>query len=630
MIEKFQVTEDCVIDFSRHKIYKNEAEVALSSKITAKAWAFLYILVEADGRILTYNYLNDDSGIWPDDIGLGIEHRGVIKGWASAFNKAFGKKCIECKNDLGYSLEPKISFSDSSDEDVLRYFEALWQKHHLTDKRDDPGGRLRELLDVYICPKLKEGENIISEPFSEEKCRRVITAGSGIGKTFLLKSLLLLSIADALCDNGSAVCDEKILEKIKKGAYKETYESFFGKKGKPVFPVFISADDINKKEITSIPALAKINTGAVFEKTLRAISEKYNVLFLIDSIDEIKSQDKKDIFFEKLEKFLGDFAGCSVIITSRFAGKISLPCDFEELELCGFDETDIETLAERILLEDKKELFLKNVRKNKYLMELAGNPFFLMHMLSSPGAENPIPVLYNVVGGILRHRWEERYRNIFEETKLMLGYIALYMILKNKENLTTSEMKSLFYEAKNEIHSLTDEGHTLHGMSDKEFSDFVEMLPCQSGILNLKYISYDELYFFQDRLVMCYLAGYCFSKIVSHKMKNNRNVKIGDRVCWENTFWLYNFTEEFSKDNAPLGDKVLKMLIVSLSLLNIQYQIVVICYLLFRNSISVEADEKRVIREAFEDILGSKIGTNNVANDKDDEICRLIKQVLGK
>ena len=154
MIEKFQVTEDCVIDFSRYKIYKNEAEVALSSKITATAWDFLNMLIKADGRILTYKFLNDESDLWPDDRGLGIDHKRSITDWASAFNIAFGKKCIKCKSKVGYFFEP-----DSFDEDVIRYFEALWQKHHLTDKRDDPGGRLRELLDVYICPKLKEGEN---------------------------------------------------------------------------------------------------------------------------------------------------------------------------------------------------------------------------------------------------------------------------------------------------------------------------------------------------------------------------------------------------------------------------------------------------------------------------------------
>lgn len=108
MIEQFQITECCVADFSRQKVYKNGAEVTLSNKISGRAWKFLHMLVQADSRILTYDYLND-SDIWPDDRGMGVDHKNSLKNWASAFNKAFGEKCIKCDYNTGYSFVPVLS-----------------------------------------------------------------------------------------------------------------------------------------------------------------------------------------------------------------------------------------------------------------------------------------------------------------------------------------------------------------------------------------------------------------------------------------------------------------------------------------------------------------------------------------
>lgn len=94
-----------IVDFSRQMISKNGTPMNISKKISsARAWGFLELLVRANGRILSYNFL-DDSGIWPDDSYF-ADHKSSYKSWVSEFNKTMGDcKIIKNISGVGYRLD---------------------------------------------------------------------------------------------------------------------------------------------------------------------------------------------------------------------------------------------------------------------------------------------------------------------------------------------------------------------------------------------------------------------------------------------------------------------------------------------------------------------------------------------
>lgn len=119
MLEIVKIGE-YTIDFSRHELSKSGEAVIISKKISsARAWSFLEMLIRANGRILTYEFI-DNSGIWPyDDY---ADHKSSYKAWASEFNKALGAcKLIKNVSSVGYQLNPTIKVvasQNSSSEDI--------------------------------------------------------------------------------------------------------------------------------------------------------------------------------------------------------------------------------------------------------------------------------------------------------------------------------------------------------------------------------------------------------------------------------------------------------------------------------------------------------------------------------
>ena len=111
-MEEIIMIGEYTADFSRQKIYKDGQEIPLPTKIKgAKAWKFFQFLVEAGGTIQSYAVL-DESGIWQDDRGMGVDHRASMKNWVSAFNKVFDRKVIKNKSGVGYYFDGKLEVAE--------------------------------------------------------------------------------------------------------------------------------------------------------------------------------------------------------------------------------------------------------------------------------------------------------------------------------------------------------------------------------------------------------------------------------------------------------------------------------------------------------------------------------------
>lgn len=143
------------IDFSRQKILKGTDVVNLSKKITgASAWKFLELSINANGRILTYEFL-DGSGIWRDDGGKGVDHRSSIKTWASAFNKALEGSPIKNKSGVGYYFDMKDvektqeTLCQIAEGDIL-YPRTIYDGVAQMDP-EEAAYRLSEQIDVLVA-----------------------------------------------------------------------------------------------------------------------------------------------------------------------------------------------------------------------------------------------------------------------------------------------------------------------------------------------------------------------------------------------------------------------------------------------------------------------------------------------
>ena len=253
-----QVTSQCTIDCSRRKIYCGGEEITLSSKIRgARPWKFLELLIESPGMVLTYNIL-DESDIWPDDMGRGIDHRSSLKTWVTEFNKAFGEKCIVCKTGYGYCFESEyINYQET----VLRSNKPAIFNSYIIG-RDDDVKKLKELLDSH---------------------RVVFVEGiDGIGKTTLIKLFIkqfekqydviiyiryTKSFVSVISDDNTISITNFCRKKDKTGCF-ETDEEYFKRKIAKLLEIstertLLIFDDYNQED-DGLFDLVKVNAQFIF------------------------------------------------------------------------------------------------------------------------------------------------------------------------------------------------------------------------------------------------------------------------------------------------------------------------------------------------------------------------------
>lgn len=126
--------DDIEINVSNRQIKIKDRIICLTSEISGKKpWLFLKVLLEGNGHIVSYDYLNDHAGIWPDDRGAGIDHRGSMKKWASAFNQVYS--FIRTKYGEGYYIDCPFEPVNESDIDrKLNYIKHTLEAYYDNNK----------------------------------------------------------------------------------------------------------------------------------------------------------------------------------------------------------------------------------------------------------------------------------------------------------------------------------------------------------------------------------------------------------------------------------------------------------------------------------------------------------------
>lgn len=591
-----------------------------------KCWALLIALLDAKKHNRILSYENIGEVLWSDNGGWDEARKGSLKKVLDEIRNAIGSDSIGNIYGTGYYLtydirEVLVPYIDKSE-----YYEELWKNHYKGAVRDHVAtGNVRELIDFFVLPSItaQNGEVIVS-PFSASHFSKFLMAGSGFGKSTLLDVLLLCNVVDVLFDSESLALSKNSKEKIKE--YHNLRESLFGVSAMQMFPVFIHSDRANTNAYSSVLDLAEANEIDCFKSMVDEANCTGTLLFLIDSIDEVES-DNLVYYLEAIKKMLSDYPNANVVFASRFLGKKSLPFEYDLLHIKELNIEDIKKITYSMLSRNEAEKLLDRLNSNAYLRSLVKNPFMLMTILETKGDRLVHHLLESIVNAIIDRRWDKHHYDISsEDIKLLLGFLACKFVFENRTAADISEIRQCFIKAGDNL--------KLHGVSydvpGQNIEYFLKTLSSQSGILNIVNQHHVEKYLFQDALVMCWLAANYINKIINESEEiHDRD---GMRGIWANIYWLDNFLRTISSKETYLSAcavNVLVMTLVMSSEINGQdIQNSVLYFLICRDATSLSEQEQLNICAGYIDIINNSFGENDITNRSGSDSLKLIYKML--
>ena len=618
------VSNGCTID--EHSIEHNVIREGKTIHLRPKCWKLLIALLEAKkhNRILSYENIGDV--LWSDEGGWDEARKGSLKKVLDGIRSVIGSDSIGNTYGTGYYLTYDIKEVAVSHIDKSVYYEKLWLNHYKGTVRDHVAtGNVRELIDFFALPSITTPSgDVVTTPFSGSRFSKLLMAGSGFGKSTLLDIILLCNVIDELNDTDSPVLSMNSKEKI--GEYRMLRESLFGAETKQMFPVFIHSDRANVNFYSSVLELAEANETDYFYALVDEADHTGTLLFLIDSIDEVES-DNLVRYLDLIRKLLSDYPNANVVFASRFLGKQSLPFEYDLLHIKELTPEDIKKISFSMLSQNEANKLIERLNQNTYLCSLAKNPFMLMTILEIKGDRIVHHLLKSIVNAIIDLRWDKHHYDISsEDIKLLLGFLACKFVFENKTDADISEIRQCFIKAGDNL--------KLHGVSydvpSQNIEYFLKTLSSQSGILNIVNKHHVEKYLFQDTLVMCWLAANYINKIINESMEiHDRD---GIRGLWANIYWLDNFLRSISSKEtylSALAVNVLVMTLVISSETNGQdIQKSLLYFLICRDATSLNEQEQLSIYNGYRDIVNNSFGENDITNRPNSESVRLINKIL--
>lgn len=538
------ISDGCIID--EHSIEHNVISGGKTIYLRPMCWTLLVALLEAKKHNRILSYENIGEILWPDNGGWDVGRKKSLKKVLDEIRNAIGSDSISNTYGIGYYLTFDIKEASVSHINKSEYYKNLWQHHYKGTVRDHVAtGNVRELIDFFVLPSITTPSgDVISTPFSSSRFSKLLMAGSGFGKSTLLDIILLCNIMDELNDSDSQVLSLNSKEKIEE--YRSLRESLFGTSTKRLFPVFIHSDTANWHSYSSVLELAEASEIDSFYSMVNEAERDGVLLFLIDSIDEVES-DNLVCYLDLIRKLLSDYPNANVIFASRYLGKQSLPFEYDLLHIKELPPEDIKKITFSMLSENEANKLMQRFDQNSYLSSLAKNPFMLMTILETKGDRLVNHLLESIVNAIIDRRWDKHQYNISsEDIKLLLGFLACKFVFENKLCADISEIYQCFIKAGGNL--------KLHGVSydvpEQNIEYFLKTLSSQSGILNIVNKHHVEKYLFQDTLVMCWLAANYINKIINESSEiHDRD---GIRGIWANIYWIDNFLRSISSKETYL------------------------------------------------------------------------------
>lgn len=555
----------------------------------------------------------------------------VLREWQK--KKGLTESELECSREKTVNWlirmyhETKQMYSDQELSAFQKeYYETLWNAcnkvyiRDIDDGNDSSISKNAQISKLYIVPSfLKEGIALECPVASDRRISQMVAANSGCGKSTFLQAIITTNIFEALCS-----WDLNLKSEVDFDAYK-TLKSRLGFQ-KSFLPILIKPDAINNvsEDCLSEMSLRDLILGnslstfhANIEKLLQQYAEKGELLLLIDALDEIDGSNRKTIFGKKIDKFLSQYPSTNMIMTTR---AIDLR-DFYERQFYGtleritiglLGENEIYELIEKWTLcdgsfakrEDVEKKY-KYIMANKYLSDLAQNPYILSHILwiraHQPNA-TPQIIISGVINKLIEKRWPRyKYDALGVDSSFMrelLAYIAWEMVKNDMHYIPAGSLVSVLGNAAKAIDAQS-------GIDTRTWITVAREMNSRAGLLILEDIGY----VFQSKLIERYLASeWLISQYVN---------AFGNEVHGE-----YEILDRIAQDFPDISNGYWSDVILMMFTPDQQYTLgkndmitpALYRYLLLKSAETVDSQELCVIANILYGLVVESFGYNRITN----------------
>lgn len=273
----------------------------------------------------------------------------------------------------------------------------------------------------------------------------------------------------------------------------------------PWFPVYIRCRDL---ENSSGQSIIEIMEGIVrhaelkryengFKKLLDEELQQGKLLLLVDGLDEISEEKRRDAFVEQLRRFAATYPLARLVITSReagfraVAGSIASYC--QRYIIAEMNDEQIRALSDKwheiIMGEaeaaEESEKTCTTILREERIRALAKNPLLLTTLLFVKRWRGYLPSkkcdLYNAMINLLLVTWnaEGHAKMDIDETEPQLAYIAYKMTVRGVQTATKSELRSWISEARQQLPEIL-------GYTQVSPTEFIKQVEERSSLLILK------------------------------------------------------------------------------------------------------------------------------------------------
>lgn len=513
-------------------------------------------------------------------------------------------------------------------DNLDEYYVRLWQKFHMESITRDGDGSKVPLINVMVLPDIREdvSEKNLVKPFGGNVRVQYVRANSGMGKSCMLRSIIVVCIAGYIYNNHMDLMSEDEIKAYEDNKFSAIEEFYFGEMKKNRVPVYIEAAKFNeyvdndKKFFLGEDLFSLSENYSELRTAFNSIPDEF--LFLIDSLDEIEER-KVSNFNQCLYNLVGQMCEKNqFIITSRFSGRNIHINEMQYLRLGGFDTEAIHSYLEKCVFLERSEELKSYIDKNVYAYELTQNPFMLTAMLDTKSTFAVKNFLDKITDAIVTRRMNQKVLAMNEhEIKAVLSYLAFYISFCEEGEIIALEkihISNIIKQAR-ENGLISVSGYSIN-ISDEQIDTFTNTISCQSGIITLINENGRIKFEFQDELVMCYLAAEYINNLSSMvegdiPAEFYFNIENGNSAITHNVYEISRFWDNFKIDDNICSKRFCQIanLIIQITAKK-SYGIALIYYMLLRGFTTIEEEALANIKTFFieynENVYGDNIPFN--------------------
>jgi len=450
-----------------------------------------------------------------------VSNKYISEGYKRAFSKENTKNVIFWDRDKLInllSLHYKEYFRHN-DKELAIYEQNFIDYHKEEDLLKElklPNEKFNRLMDIYINPSLFR--------YYEDSA-----TGQPLRKRLAISDVIIDSdpiFIDGISGSGKTTLLRKIGNLV--------LESNQNELDKKTIPVFISSTDLNypNAEIKDV-ILERLELLSV--KTIDSILAKYNLLLLIDSIDEFEHEKQLELIRQ-----LNNLSrkGCKYILGSRQATTISAMSKekYKIVTIGNFNLDQIKRFVSAFLSDEvKSDELLRALRENKIIERLPITPLTLsLITLLYEEYKVEIPAtltdIYNKFNDLIMGRAFVSSKLQFLDVNFRESVLSSYaLLLMMRENHTPLRENEFIVHFTKEFENVTPPNITKDNIKDA-----LRYIIKNTGILYLK-----------DQTYICfahnsYMEYYASREIFNHQRdKEDLYVDNFFDINWQNSAIFY-------------------------------------------------------------------------------------------